>query len=58
MHVMNKMADSVTMSARKSSWFLFIWGDVKNVLPVEVNNVEVRSCKVVFCRTIKLWVTS
>jgi len=48
MHVMNKMADSVTMSARKSSWFLFIWGDVKNVLPVEVNNVEVRSCKVFF----------
>jgi len=43
---MNKMADSVTMSAGKSSWFLFIWGDVKNVLPVEVNNVEVRSCKV------------
>ena len=40
-----KMADSGTsMSVRKgSSWILFICGDLKNVLAVQVNNVEVAS---------------
>ena len=40
-----KMADSGTsVSVRKSSsWILFICGDLKNVLAVQVHNVEVAS---------------
>jgi len=58
MHVMNKMADSVTMSARKSSWILFICGDLKNVIAVQVNNVEVGLVRYFCCRTIKLQLAS
>ena len=51
----------MTMSARKSSWILFICGDLKNVIAVQVNNVEVGLVRYLIyfcCRTIKIQLAS
>lgn len=67
-HFREKMADSGTMnvnSARKSSsWVLFVCGDLRNVLAIQVNNVEVSyvlwvfKSQFFFFKTIQLWVAS